>query len=88
MKVDGHVATRRLDFLEIDSMSNRAWLWWKSNVAAPNPMPSRLAINHWDEYCNWLEENYGVTDAALTPTMPLWEITDPQKYSMFLLRWS
>lgn len=88
MKEAGRVVTRRADFKAIDVMADRAWLHWTFNVATLTPNVPRHIYADWNKFSVWLDENWGVKDEANTPTAPCWEITDPKKYSMFVLRWS
>ena len=89
MREEGRVVTRREDFKAIDRMADRAWLHWNSTVRWPSTaFGPRHMCSDWHDFIAWLELNWGITDEAYSPSIPIWEIVDPKKYAMFLLKWS
>jgi hypothetical protein len=62
---------------------NKVWLWWNKKF-----YPGQSLFNgprRWDEYTQWLEQNYGITAGQ---EFDRWTITNPKKYTLFLLEWA
>ena len=82
MKIDGIVVTPTKEKLAFDAAVMRAWDWWSEQ----NP-GRRYDQSRWNQFADWLLENYGVEDLDRPNLRGLWNVVNREKYTLFVLRW-
>ena len=64
---------------------NKVWQWWNKEYYSGQPLLPFNRTQRWPEYTQWLEQNYGITAERGADK---WVITNPGKYTLFLLEWA
>ena len=70
---------RQLGYNEL-VIVNQAWFWWNKNEWRGTAGGDN--VRRFTAFAAWMDDQWGVRDRKG------WVVADPEKYTLFLLRWA